>query len=121
MELKFAELHTPAFVAGTNLGIKLLPASRTGLKLQYDRKEKELHIYWNGEVGIVPYSNVVCMIEGNHTETLVEAKRLDNKPQMKTSELVHGVINAQVSTPLDHVFGGEGKGVTGQEKKKIPK
>ncbi len=64
IDLKFAELHNALFLAGKNFGLKLDPTKLTGLKLEYDRAEKELLVYWADEVGIIPSSNVACMTAG---------------------------------------------------------
>ena len=60
INLKFAELHNCLFLAGTNLQMKLDPSKRP-LQLVYDRDEKELLVYFNNEVAIVPSSNVSSM------------------------------------------------------------
>lgn len=60
--IKFAELHTMIFVGGRSLGPKLAPAMKSGLKLVYDRTEKELLVTIDGETAIVPVGNLACMI-----------------------------------------------------------
>ena len=99
IELKFAELHTPLFLAGTNLNVKLMPDKRQGLKIAYDRDHKELHVTYNGETGIIPSSNIVSMVVGKVVEP--------PKPVAPTTP-----IKAQASTPQDHVFAGHGHGKT---------
>lgn len=105
VELKFCEVHTALFIAGTNLGLKLDPGKRTGLKLQYNRKNFELEVAWNGEIGLVPVTNVVCMIPG--------------KPKHLADVVSHPTVanvasTAQVETPFGHVHAGPGKGKTGK-------
>jgi hypothetical protein len=95
--VKFAELHSPLFLGGTNLQLKLDPTRRTGITMQYDRTEKELLVTWNNETAIVPVSNVASMVLGE-----VKAKGAPVPPP--------AAIKAQVDSPQSHVFGGEGKG-----------
>lgn len=61
IKLKYAELHTALFLAGTNLGLKLDPRQRSGLEIEYDRTEKELWVHWNGGFALVPSTNVASM------------------------------------------------------------
>ncbi len=68
MNLRFAELHTPLFFAGINMGSKLDPTKRTGLVLTYDRVERELVVQYSGRTCIIPRENVASMEE-------VEAKK----------------------------------------------
>ena len=103
MKIKWAELHTPLFLGGTNLQSKLDPHKRTGLEMEYDRSEKELIVRWNGETAIIPTTNVASMIEG---EVAARGKTESVTPPSK--------ITAQVSTPQDHVFAGAGHGKTGK-------
>ncbi len=106
IQIKMAELHSPMFLVKKNLGTKL-DRERPGmssLKLQYDRKEKELLVTWEGQTAIVPATNVVSMMEGEPISHLnaVQAPK--------------GKIEAQVSTPQSHVFAGEGHGKAGKDK-----
>ncbi len=100
IELKFAELQTPLFLAGTNFGVKLDCSKRAGMKLVYDQAEKELHVHHKDALAIIPTSNVASMTPIVHggekrTETLVVTQ-----PPVLTK----GRIKAQVSTPTSHVF-----------------
>ena len=103
IELKFVELHNVLFLAGTNLQTKLDPGKRHGLQLFYDRAEKELHVHWNGTVGLIPSSNIAMMEPG--------------KPEVKAQQVTHpmvaGLQGAQVETPMSHVHAGYGHGKTG--------
>ncbi len=106
LELKFAELHNPLFLAGKNFGLKLDPAHAAGLTLNYDREEKELLVEWRGEIGIIPSSNIACMVVGQ---------------SVKRVEQVHHAMtatpqSAQVESPMSHVFAGSGHGKTGKSK-----
>lgn len=100
IELKFCEVHTALFIAGTNLGLKLDPGKRTGLELKYNRKNFELEVSWNGEVGLVPVTNIVVMVPGKSKA----------QPEPITHPLVAGISSAQVETPYGHVHAGPGKG-----------
>ncbi len=104
LSLKFCELHNAMFLAGKNFGLKLDPTKIVGLRLEYDRKEKELLVYWADEVGIIPSSNIAVMVPGK-VEVRVESLH----------PIVQGKLKAQASSPLDHVFAGPGAGKTGKE------
>ena len=64
LPVKFAELHSPLFLAGTNLQLKLDPTRRGGIVMVYDRAEKELLVTYNNETAVVPVSNVASMVLG---------------------------------------------------------
>ena len=104
VSLEFLELHSPLFLASTNLGVKLDPTKREGLSLSYDRPNQEVLVSFGGKVGIVPFTNGVAMIEGGPA-TKVETKPV---PQFTTGQ------SAQVDTPMGHVFKGPGHGKTGK-------
>lgn len=98
IECEFAELHSPLFLAGTNLGQKLDPKKRTGLKVAYDRENNELVVDWQNKKAFVPSSTVASYVPGKIT------------PLEPVKAKPHGPIVAQVSTPQDHVFApGPGK------------
>lgn len=59
IEVTFADLHNPIFLAGTNLGQKLDPTKRTGLVLNYDNENKRLIVEYNGYVCFTPDSNIL--------------------------------------------------------------
>lgn len=105
LQLKFAELHNPLFLGGKNFGLKLDPRALAGLEIVYDRTEKELLVHWQGETGIVPSSNVACMIAGI----------VQDKPAAHVHPIVAG-MSAQVETPMSHVHAGQGHGKTGKTK-----
>lgn len=104
--LKFAELHNPLFLAGKNHGMKLDPGRFAGMKLLYNRAEKELIVEWEGERGIIPSSNISCMVEGEVVK----------KEPQHTHPIIAGISSAQVSTPYGHVHEGPGAGKTGKSK-----
>ena len=65
IELEFAELHNPLFLAGTNLQMKLDPKKRSGMVLRYDLDNQQLLVYWQERLAIVPSSNVSSMTPVN--------------------------------------------------------
>jgi hypothetical protein len=106
IKLEFLELHSPLFLAGTNLGVKLDPvkSKHRGLVLEYDRPNQEVLVSFGGKVGIIPFTNVVAMIEGEP-----ELKEeVQPAPQFTTR------TGAQVDSPQGHVFKGPGHGKTGK-------
>lgn len=150
IKLKFAELHSPLFLAGTNLQMKLDPAKRDGkMTLEYDREEKELIVSFEvkGKVerAIVPVSNVVSMWPEEFGEVYVDPRIPGREaakatvPSLGRAQEHDKIVaerakaeqeqkrmtvtprpSAQVSTPQAHVFAGPGGGETGQEKPKKP-
>lgn len=101
IKVKFCEVHSPVFIAGKNLGVKLDPSRLGGLALFYHREYKELAIQWNGETGYVPSTNIVVYVPG---EVKVPAPIVSHP-------MVAGVsTTAQVETPYGHVHAGPGKG-----------
>lgn len=103
IELKFAELHNSLFLSGKNFGLKLDPGKLHGLKLIYDRAEKELLVHWGQDIGIIPISNVASMVPG---------EPIQPTPQ-HMHPIVAGIQSAQVETPMSHVHAGHGHGKTG--------
>jgi hypothetical protein len=97
IEMKFVELQTPLFLAGTNHGLKI-QVDRRPIKLIYDKEDKMLTVQFNGEVAFVPYPNIASMTPLDSKPYLVEA----SKP--KVPQVSNKTIKAQVSTPQDHVF-----------------
>ena len=118
IDLRFAEIHAPLFLMGDkgmNLGTKLDPSKRTGLKLVYDRDAKELLVSFENMHAIVPATNVVSMIEAPAAKAAKvepEAVRVAQKVDMPAFGTP---ITAQLETPQSHVHAGPGKGQTGQE------
>lgn len=106
VDLKFAQLHNPIFLAGKNFAPKLDPTQLAGLELFYDREQKELHVHYNDVIGIIPSTNVACMVEG-----IPEKKAVH-----QLHPIVAGRLTAQVETPQSHVHAGEGHGKTGKSK-----
>lgn len=121
IDLRFAEIHAPLFLMGekgTNLGTKLDPAKRKGLKLVYDRGEKELLVSFEGMSAIIPATNVVSMLEVQSTKKVsAAAVKAAQKEDTPTGQ----PIVAQVSGPQLHVHAGPGHGQTGQDAPKAKK
>ena len=97
--VKFASLHNPLFLAGTNLQDKLDPTKRQGMILTYDRVEKELLVQFNGEVALVPSSNIASVIPSDSSQFLQQPTPAQSLPAPKPFK-----GKAQVQTPTDHVF-----------------
>jgi hypothetical protein len=60
--VKSAKLHTTVFIGKTNLQMDLDPAKRSGMRLMADDEAEMLYVEYKGEVGRVPYTNLVSMI-----------------------------------------------------------
>jgi len=68
--------------------------------LIYDRETKEVRIFNNGKMAIVPISNVISMTPKSNVKSI---------PVQESQAPVHGKkIKAQVSSPTMHVFEGSG-------------
>lgn len=102
-DVRFLELHTELFHAGKNFGKKLVPKATSGLKLQWDSKERWFEVTWNGRSGYIFSTNAAFM--ELEVGDVIELPKNDHK-----TEHVEGRRRAQVSTPTGHVFEGEGKG-----------
>lgn len=103
-EIEWAELHAPLFLAGTNLGQKLDPHKRQGLRMEYDEDKRHLYVSYNEKTARIPETSILSMVE--KTATVIELP-----PQPKPTK---PAVDAQVETPTSHVFAGLGKGVSGQ-------
>lgn len=101
IDLKFAELHTPLFHAGTNLGQKL-DIKKRPIKLIYDRTEKELIIFFNNEVTILPHGNVAAMTPIDSTMFIKEYGFKDIVKELEKP--VHiapvSITSAQIEVPM---------------------
>lgn len=132
VDLTFVELHTPLFLAGTNLSNKLdtRGSRKQGLVLRYSENEEMLYVYYNRKMARVPLNNVASMTDDMDTEppalasktapepkTNVVARAQPTDPVAARKEHMKAVIKppaqkptAQVSGPTHHVFAGEGAG-----------
>lgn len=106
IDIKFAHLHNPLFFAGRTWGDKLNLSAVAGLRMQYDRTEKELIVGFDNQECIVPVTNIQSMQEGIP----------DKRPQQIHHPMVQGIASAQVETPYGHVHAGPGHGKTGKSK-----
>lgn len=123
IELSFAELHAPLFLAGKNFGMKLDHKKHAGIKLLYNDDSKFLEVGWTNSAGDhdawVPLSNVASMTPDKR-QPQVSAKPSAIEQAAKAGQMAaKAIISAQVSTPQSHVHAGPGHGDTGQEKKKV--
>lgn len=101
--VQVAYLHSPHFhvsgITGKSLGERLDTRQDKSIELFYDRDAKELEITWAGRTCFIPESNVKSYFP------FVDGEVIETKKVVPV-----GVIKAQVSTPQDHVFAGEGRG-----------
>ena len=91
--IKWAELHSPLFLAGTNLQQKLDPTKRTGLKMEFDEDKRHMYVTYNNCTARIPEASILTLVEGETPKPAVAQAPKTGKP-----------IKAQVSTPQDHVF-----------------
>ena len=135
INLKFVELHNCLFLAGTNLQLKLDVSKRRELTLVYDRKEKELLVFFNSELAIIPTSNISSMTPFNVSDAtdVIPTKLSDVVPCVATtvsnssraanSAPAAGVkvqdinpkalkVSAQVSDPTKDIVFSNGPGKT---------
>ncbi len=108
-DIEWAELHAPLFLAGTNLGQKLDPAKRAGLKMEYAEDKRHLYVSYGGKTARIPETSVLSMVERAAKAVTLHNTLTSPTPQHATA------LSAQVSTPQSHVFAGLGGGQTGQE------
>jgi hypothetical protein len=113
INIKFCDLHTPLFMAGTNMGTKLDITKRAGLMMAYSYENQELIVWFNNQISTIPASNLVSKMPVNISDLgyekptiRVELQKPDTAPDPNPR------IQAQVSTPQSHVF-HEGPGLTG--------
>ncbi len=112
--IAWAELHAPLFLAGTNLGQKLDPAKRGGIKMAYDEMKRHLYVTFNGKTARVPETSVLSMVEA--TAGNAEVIGIDTRVAIESRlNQAFDPNAAQVSTPQSHVHAGLGHGQTGQE------
>lgn len=99
--IQWAELHSPLFLAGANLGLKLDPKVKVGLSMEYDEEKRHLYVTYNKRTARVPEPSILSMNEGVN-DSVAEKPR----PTVVTK------VTAQASSPQDHVFAGPGAGKT---------
>ncbi len=118
IDIKEAKLHDALFLAGTNLQQKLETSKRSGLVMQYNRREKELLVSYKDETAILPTTNVASMTPRNQEDafTAPARVRLAQEEQVMVPVTPAPRPTAQVDTPMSHVFAGPGHGKTGKDK-----
>lgn len=107
----YADLHTPLFMAGVNFGTKLDPTKRTSphLKLQWDDDNRRLVVVYNGKVCFIPEANIASAQPENPKDIGVEVVGAHVPPiaGVTTAGYVPMVANvsatAQVETPMQRV------------------
>ena len=112
IDLTFVHLHNPLFLAGTNFGEKLDPSSSKGkgLKLTYDRAEKELVVEYKNQVALIPTSNIATMTVTNPADIGItlpgkpEPKRATHTPHPSKANISK---TAQVADPVRDIVQGE--------------
>jgi len=100
-DVSFAKLHDDLFFGGKSFGKRLEQMTHGGLKMVYDREEKELVVSWNGQSARIPSTNIVSYSTDPGK---------DRKIVQTASPQVAGISSAQVETPFGHVHAGPGKG-----------
>lgn len=99
--LNFIELHNDLFHAGKNHGKKLF--HKEGKELFYNDKKGWFEVSYNNRIAKIPMSAV----QSWEDELLfLEAVVVASPSPMDTRR----IKSAQVSTPMGHVFEGEGHG-----------
>lgn len=101
--LHFMELHSDLFHAGKNHGRKLF--SKAGMELFYNDKKAWFEVSYNKRVAKIPMSAVQSW-EDEHPAVEAVKEALNASAPMDTRR----IRSAQVSTPMGHVFDGEGHG-----------
>lgn len=101
-QVKFAELFQPLFLNGKNFGLKLF--NKDDLTLQYDEEGDWLLATYKGKTARLRY--------GVHSHELMTETDLVLVPTPPPAPVPAKKVKAQVSGPTDHVFQGEGHGVS---------
>lgn len=109
VEVGYAALHNSLFLGGKNHQDKLDSFHNSGLKMVYDKVEKELIVTWTNPKGShvahIPSTNVAYYIPGAAPDRKI----------LQAGHTMHANISgtAQVETPMSHVHAGHGHGQTG--------
>lgn len=104
IDVWFADLHKVLFLGGKNHGEKLDSYRFPDLKMQYDKKEKELVVSWKGATTHIPSTNIACYEPGLPKDRGIA--------QLASPMIANISGTAQVETPFGHVHAGPGKGKT---------
>lgn len=105
VDVTFCKLHDDLFFGGKSFGKRLEPSHQSGLKMVYDKEEKELIVSWNGRTANIPSTNIVSYSIDKAEDRMLK--------QVATPQ-VAGISSAQVHTPMSHVQAGPGYGKTGK-------
>lgn len=107
-EIKFAELHTPLFLSGTNHGVKLHNGSK-GMQLIYDDVKDMLYVFYMGSVALI--KSYASISPSKMSDVGVDSPKAQAEPMaVNPDPTPRGKVKAQVSGPQDHVFQGPGAG-----------
>jgi hypothetical protein len=114
LPITWAELHSPLFLGGTNLGQKLDPAKKTGLKIARNVDERIIYVVYNGCCAEIPEAAFQNWNpDGKRKDEVLAAVNAAVPDKIKAapspSHTPGRPIEAQVSTPTSHVFAGEKK------------
>lgn len=101
IKCKNVEFHGPFFMAGTNFKAKVQQIHYTTVEMWYDKEQKELFFTFKGETTVFPSTSILHYTP--ETQVVVPIKP-------EAPKVYHKKVNAQASTPTDHVFAsGAGK------------
>ncbi len=113
LEIESVEFHSDVFHAGTNFGKKLgkgTPKALPGLRLEINEEKTFIKLHWAGRVREFPALSAFSW------ELAKPGTEIVNPKNEHKTESIEGRRRAQVSTPMGHVFEGEGAGKTGKSK-----
>lgn len=115
--LKSVTLHNPFFLAGKNFGNKLETGnSAIAIELIHTDEHEDgfeaVFVRYQGKTKRIPVSNVADMEAMNTDDWGIEFPTATEKAKTHAAQAPRGP--AQVSSPMDHVFNGEGAGKTKQ-------
>lgn len=83
ISIKFAELHSPLFLAGTNLAQKLDTKTKDTLDLSYDPEGDKLLVFFREAMAVVPMSNVAYMVPDEINDFIGDSTPKNVKPLTK--------------------------------------
>lgn len=105
------EFHGPLFHGGKNFGTKVEAASIQGLQIQYDDEKRWFVVNYKNTASVDPRIAIVPELSVFMWEPMASAPKKQVVNQHTTHDVTK-IQNAQVETPMGHVFAGEGKGKT---------
>lgn len=115
--LKKAILHNTLLLGGANLQKTLDCKARPDLRLINDPEKQMLYVAYKGDFAMIPYPEVDHMVPADTSSLatlfeLVFSKQPTQTVKIDTPPIARGRPKAQASTPMSHVFEGEGAGKT---------